>query len=344
MQQKFTLILFLLLWGGASFASSGYMGTCGGIVGVNEVYYRTGNCGTMPNFNSNIGPVTTMQINFMRQTTFENGGSNVINGTFFHRFYKQGDTPGAFTAIPLGQLAPLNDPPNGDETRFENSDIIIDLNALQGGVDYVIEVYFSADYNGTGGSGTHLLNNGGANYKLVFQKSPSLPTTLSNLVAYPIQKEIALNWVTEFNDLLDHITIERSNNAKNWEPIGSEPVTKTRFYAFMDVSPLTGHNYYRLRLTDRDGAYHFSGIVSALVSRAVVEVYPNPVEETLYFQLQNSTLGKVTLADSKGQPVIVQQQLLSNQLNVSDLPSGLYFIRFVDEADQVVATQKFLKK
>ncbi len=344
MKQKFTLVFYLVFYGTFLFGASGYLGTCGGIVGVNEIYYRTGPCGTLPNFNSNIGPVTTMQINYMRQTTFENGGSDVINGTFYHRFYKQGDTPGSFTAIPLAQLAPLNDPPNGDETRFENADIVIDLSALQGGVDYVIEVYFTAAYTGTGGSGTHLLNNSGANYKLVFQKSPSLPTSLTNLVAFPIQNEIGLNWVTAYNELLDYISVERSNDAKNWQPIGKQPVHATNFYAFMDQHPMVGHNYYRLKLVDRDGAFHHSGIVSAIVSKEVAQVYPNPVYDVLYFNLATETITSAIVTDSQGKTISTLTNISNNQLNVNDFPSGMYFIRFYDEAEEAVTTQKFLKK
>ncbi len=68
-------------------------------------------------------------------------------------------------------------------------------------------------------------------------------------------------------------------------------------------------------------------------------VYPNPVENTLFFS-QEITGNPVRIYNAAGS--LIFEQKTTNQINVSDLTSGIYFLVF--EKDGIKTTKRFIKK
>ena len=90
--------------------------------------------------------------------------------------------------------------------------------------------------------------------------------TLTAFTAAEKTGKTLLQWatVTEINS--SHFEVERSNDARNYESIGTVNARRnsnTRIdYQLTDYYPSLGVNYYRLKIADKNGQYEYSKIVS----------------------------------------------------------------------------------
>jgi hypothetical protein len=74
---------------------------------------------------------------------------------------------------------------------------------------------------------------------------------------------------------------------------------------------------------------------------ADVSIYPNPVEEVLTITTAADLTGRIaTVFDMNGKRVL-NQKLISDQLNVSNLQSGFYFLRIESNGRSI--KRKFIK-
>ena len=99
--------------------------------------------------------------------------------------------------------------------------------------------------------------------------------------------------------------------------------TSRRSLPGIDSQPLPGVNYYRLAQTDKDGTVTYSKIVSANPLPTEVMLYPNPTRHYVY--LKNGLPGAVIDVLTPGGQAVATT--LGTQVDVSKLPTGLYFIR-----------------
>lgn len=115
------------------------------------------------------------------------------------------------------------------------------------------------------------------------QQSIVFPIELLSFEALPIGETVRLSWATaeELNNAA--FTIERSLNARDFEPVLDIPgagTSQTRIsYEAFDEKPYSGTSYYRLKSTDFDGAYEYSRTVEVhMETDALSELilYPNP--------------------------------------------------------------------
>jgi len=72
-------------------------------------------------------------------------------------------------------------------------------------------------------------------------------------------------------------------------------------------------------------AFFVTGVNDRL-STDDVRAYPNPTSQTLFFETQNTALTHVSIFDAHGREVVVKQ-LSGNQVDMSELPNGVYFVR-----------------
>jgi hypothetical protein len=71
-------------------------------------------------------------------------------------------------------------------------------------------------------------------------------------------------------------------------------------------------------------------------------LYPNPVEDILTISRENSTApARVEMFDINGR-LVINQSLLSNQIDVSQLSSGIYTFKLISNNE--VVTKKVYKK
>ncbi|RYZ43143.1 MAG: T9SS type A sorting domain-containing protein, partial [Sphingobacteriales bacterium] len=144
-------------------------------------------------------------------------------------------------------------------------------------------------------------------------------------------------------------SIERSADAVNFMEVGSAKANgSASSYSFWDEQPVTGINYYRIRMTDASGASSYSSIVSAMVKGNQVfemNAFPNPVKDVLTVSISGNMGANavVTLSDVSGR-VIKMLDLASSQVQIDtrNLAAGVYFIRYqdADKSETVKVTKQ----
>lgn len=97
---------------------------------------------------------------------------------------------------------------------------------------------------------------------------------------------------------------------------------------------------YSVKLTSGDCAKGIKVSVEAASAEQAINIYPNPAHDKLYIKgIKGSA--EVSIYNSYGQPVI-NAQLSDNSLDVSMLPSGIYYLHLAGE--QTNATARFIKE
>ena len=164
-----------------------------------------------------------------------------------------------------------------------------------------------------------------------------LPIVLNHLSAYNSGSTNIINWTTASDSEDDFFEIERSQDARNFHHIGSISAVgmPNSNYIFTDEHPFEGHNYYRLKLRNPEGAIHYSAIVSAILQitdELFLTAYPNPMEHILNVRIEGKVESgaELTIKDVNGRICFRQKVTRSGllQLNTEDLPSGAYFIHY----------------
>ncbi len=113
-----------------------------------------------------------------------------------------------------------------------------------------------------------------------------LPVEFLSIDAYLQDENIVVEWITATERNNDYFTVERSRDAVNFEIIAVVK-SKAEFgnsnqilsYSVVDLSPIAGLNYYRVKQTDFDGTSDYSKLVGVFYqnkSDVAINIYPNP--------------------------------------------------------------------
>jgi len=158
--------------------------------------------------------------------------------------------------------------------------------------------------------------------------SNPLPIELVEFNAIPFGDVVNLSWSTlsELNN--DYFTVERSISGNEFETLADIKAAGTTnlkmFYGFVDRHPLPGLSYYRLKQTDFDGAFTYSGIVRVNSDFPdQLKAYPNPVAQSGLVILNYKD--SFALFNSLGQMVLFVDD--TNQFDTKGLPAGVYTIK-----------------
>lgn len=163
-----------------------------------------------------------------------------------------------------------------------------------------------------------------------------LPVTLVNFGATKSLGKVDIAWstATELNSA--GFVVERSGNARSFIGIANVSAigTGANNYAAIDANPLNGTSFYRLKNLDKDGAFTYSNVVKVdFDGNSSTSVYPIPTSSYLNFNVSNSSLFGTTasIMDISGRNLKAVAIAGSTQkLNVSNMPTGIYFIKLVD--------------
>jgi hypothetical protein len=176
-----------------------------------------------------------------------------------------------------------------------------------------------------------------------------LPVNFIGLSAYKQNSDVLLRWdVAEEQDVLRY-EVERSANGRDYTKIGEVSVNpKSRLYDFTDKNPLPGGSFYRVRNVDIDGKFLYSPVARMNLSKFVpLRAFPTPATSGVNIEHEIlSTRGKLTVYSADGRAVktvVTQQGTSQTPLNLSNLGSGFYVVRF-DKGNGEVETVKLLKK
>lgn len=192
-----------------------------------------------------------------------------------------------------------------------------------------------------------------------FEKNP-LPIDLINFTAKAIDNRYTqLNWTTSTETNNDFFTIERSVDGTDWKIIGTTKgagnSSQTINYESFDTEPVIGFQYYRLKQTDFDGKYKYSGLVPVkFTDTFYFSLFPNPVHPStsVYLNLTGITEDSqpilVVVSDAMGRQVlskvIVVDKNNSGQVTAVDpsntLSPGIYIVSAT--SDNSIYKQKLI--
>jgi hypothetical protein len=229
-----------------------------------------------------------------------------------------------------------------------------------GGIDEIhfAEVGFSADWIATE------YNNqiSPETFVTIQGATVPLPIELTAFDAKLMGEEVEVKWEVASQINNDYFTVERSGDGENFEPIGQIPgagnSSAATTYKFMDVSPLKGMNYYRLKQTDFNGDYEVFDVKTVELKESMsvendinLKVYPNPFEYdfTVQFELFHATEVMVQLYNASG--VEIHAEMLDGEIGVNsykyyqgqDLIEGLYIVNLIAD-NKVIGSSKIIKK
>jgi hypothetical protein len=170
-----------------------------------------------------------------------------------------------------------------------------------------------------------------------------LPIVLSYFKVTVQQNTVNLNWATQSEIQSEYFAVMQSSDGVNWQELtrikaaGNSKTIKT--YAWKDITPVAGDNYYKLKMVDREEVGNYS-MVEMVTIRGLattvqgVVVYPNPnYTGTIY--VTGTTDNKLKIFTSSG--VDVTNQVTFNnysdnqyEINIQMLNSGLYYLNTRD--------------
>ncbi|MEO7311903.1 MAG: T9SS type A sorting domain-containing protein [Chitinophagaceae bacterium] len=178
-----------------------------------------------------------------------------------------------------------------------------------------------------------------------------LPITLLSFDAIRSTTGNILNWKAENAQNFSHFEIERSANGGSFNTIGN---VSTNFgsCSFTDGTPLA-HNYYRLKMVDKDGKFSYSKVV-AVINNAkgavVTGIYPTITTgklsmdisaegtqklQLLFLDLQGRIANSQTVTASTGNSTI--------NLDASALAKGMYVVKVL-QTNNEAASFKIVKQ
>ncbi len=184
-----------------------------------------------------------------------------------------------------------------------NGNLSITSNPFNNAGTYKIKV------NSTSLSGITLCNSVSAAANLTVNLA-IMPVSLVVFNGAGDNSKITLSWITESETGTKLYEVQRSSNGSQFITLGNVLATGQvggrNNYSFPDMAPLTGKNYYRLKIIDNDGKFTYSNIIAIAGNGAndllIGNATPNPFTDQISFTLtlNSASAVHVTLLDLSG--------------------------------------------
>ncbi len=164
----------------------------------------------------------------------------------------------------------------------------------------------------------------------------ALPLRIVYFTGIRQQQNTLLQWSVADADALQYFEVDKSHDGTHFTAIASVTATH-QVYGYTDENAGNGVSYYRLRMIDKEAHSVYSNIIQVTPRRKEdLVIYPNPVTDHLFVQLQNVLKNQMTIqiADVTGH--ILQQQTVAFNpgmttvgFNTTSLAKGIYFLNIV---------------
>ncbi len=181
-------------------------------------------------------------------------------------------------------------------------------------------------------AGSVLNTNYSVDVYAVYGSVAPLPVQLTAFLGKATKTGVALQWETASERNADYFEVQRAESlADGFSSLGQVKCagssTQRHAYQFADAAA-AGRHYYRLRQVDLDGSESFSPV--AVVETGLLAgltAYPTLATHTLHVSGPAGT--HLSVLDQQGKQVQAADIAASQQqqLDVSGLPGGVYFLR-----------------
>jgi hypothetical protein len=181
-----------------------------------------------------------------------------------------------------------------------------------------------------------------------------LPVELTYFKGQSISNGNLLTWQTATEKNNEGFHIERRANGSDWTTIGfihgNGSTNEVSNYEFVDNGNLRGFEnllglnlYYRLKQIDYDGNFEYSNIIQLATRNSqpvTARISPNPATD--HFTIETNEPMSIQIINAQGQ--IIKEYNVENgqQINIKDLPSGIYYVSMLSNGSRTV--QKLIKR
>lgn len=114
------------------------------------------------------------------------------------------------------------------------------------------------------------------------QANTTLPLRRIEFSGTGVSNRVLLQWSVAGEQNVRRYLVQRSADGQYFEDMGDVPAAcngcnQETQYSFTDNDPMTGTNYYRLKIEDMDGSAVFSAVIKLVLKRlAAITLSPNP--------------------------------------------------------------------
>lgn len=164
-----------------------------------------------------------------------------------------------------------------------------------------------------------------------------LPSKLVSFTGLLNGNEVVLKWMILNPELVQFFTVEKKDAGASWVPLLTRPAENSREeYNGTDHTVFTGENFYRLRITERNGNVYYSPVIR--VHRAGAgerfSIYPNPASRSFTLYRNSNNAARVRLSDMHGKKILEKISTLQREEIILPLLSpGVYLLQ-VNESVQ----------
>nr|WKN35130.1 T9SS type A sorting domain-containing protein [Tunicatimonas sp. TK19036] len=208
----------------------------------------------------------------------------------------------------------------------------------------------SEDANGDGNFFNDFTEGQSTNYQGTYSFVPNylynplapLPVELLRFDVYWDGQAVLLEWETVYEEDNYYFEVERSEDAKQFKPIGriagQGTTTRETSYRYSDYVKQGGGYYYRLKQVDYDGMVNYSPtrfVMTELNRITTVSVYPNPTPDACIVSV-TGTQAEVNyfILNLEGKVLKRGKFRESTVIDIRDLRTGNYVIRFKNNSFQ----------
>jgi Secretion system C-terminal sorting domain len=163
-----------------------------------------------------------------------------------------------------------------------------------------------------------------------------LPIELLSFNGYAKNKNNILTWRTEAEQNANHFELQHSINGIDFETLGQiKAKGQAAEYSFTHQNPTVATHYYRLKMVDNDSAFKMSKVISLNKNETKsLKVYPNPTKNSI--QIITSDYTQPMRLYSINGVLIMTKNQTTEQLDVSALPTGMYFLHVGSDVMKVI--------
>lgn len=185
----------------------------------------------------------------------------------------------------------------------------------------------------------------------ILSNTGTTPVAFVNVRAYQRQNGIQVEFGNATESDIVGYEIEKSADGRNFSTLTAlSPKTNNgglNSYAYFDAVAQRGANFYRIKVTERDGSVKYSNVLNVRLAgnASAVSVYPNPVKGgTINIQLENLDKANyfVNLYNQMGQKVFTKQLNHDGRTAsfIVELPSslskGIYNLQVMSNAYRAI--------
>lgn len=156
-----------------------------------------------------------------------------------------------------------------------------------------------------------------------------------------------LNWSVTTENEMDSFQIERKTESDDWEVIATIQTTGNNAYEYTDILPTvlsTTDYFYQIRLMSNGKSLSLSELSHLRVNnkKSQIHLFPNPTDAlaTLHFPTGISQIELLNVAGVQLNSYLIEKDQQHLQLNVQELPIGIYWV--VIHAERITEVKKLV--